>query len=293
MSLFDDLWATSLEPGYRSETARRAAGGGTTPDTAGPRPPAGRRGVPAPVTVLACVAAGLLLATGAVQVQRTAPQAAQAREALLEQVDRRTAGTDALQAEVTAQQVAVAAERDAALTRDRESQALLDRVRDLEVLVGATAVTGPGLRVVLDDAPAESADALAPDAVPSGVHSPGRLLDRDLQDVVNALWASGAEAVAVDGQRLSALSAISNAGDAVLVDFRPVLPPYTVEAIGDPARLEPAFVDSPTGRRFATYVSLLGITYDVDGVDALTLPAAALRAAAGAPPPAPTAAVPS
>jgi uncharacterized protein YlxW (UPF0749 family) len=70
----------------------------------------------------------------------------------------------------------------------------------------------------------------------------GRVRDADLQDVVNGLWAAGAEAVAVDGQRLTALSAIRSAGESVLVDLRPLSPPYTVEAVGDPAALEVGFV---------------------------------------------------
>jgi uncharacterized protein YlxW (UPF0749 family) len=269
MGLFVDLWSNGLEPAYRTEAARRAA--------TGPAPR--RRGSLLAAAGLA--AAGVVLATAAAQAQREAPVAARARQSLAEQVERRTATTDRLAAEVAAQQAALAGERDAALDRDRAGQALADRVRDLEALVGATAVTGPGLRVVLDDAdPAE--DTLAGDASRSAEAPPGRLLDRDLQDVVNALWAAGAEAVAVNGQRLSALSAISNAGDAVLVDLRPVTPPYVVEAVGDPARLEPAFVDSPAGRRFATYVSLLGITFEVDRAEDLLLPPASVRVGTGA-----------
>ena len=48
------------------------------------------------------------------------------------------------------------------------------------------------------------------------------MLDRDLQVIVNGLWAAGAEAIAVNGQRLTACSAIRSAGEAILVDFRPL-----------------------------------------------------------------------
>ena len=53
----------------------------------------------------------------------------------------------------------------------------------------------------------------------------GRVLDRDLQVMVNALWAAGAEAIAINGQRLTARSAIRYAGEAILLDFRPLVPP--------------------------------------------------------------------
>jgi len=273
MGLLVDLWTTSLEPGYATETARRRA----ATEAGGSR--RGRRTTTL-VAGLALVAAGLLLATAAGEARLRAPAALQARQGLLEQVEARTLDTDQLQSRVASEEVTLSAERDAALARSRDSQALTERLRDLELLAGAAPVTGPGLRVTLDDAPPSASDTLgAGDS--GGEIQPGRLLDRDLQDVVNALWAAGAEAVAVEGQRLSALSAISNAGDAILVDFRPTSPPYVVEAIGDPTRLELAFVDSPTGRRFGTYVSLLGITFDVSGEESLTLPAAVLRDDAG------------
>jgi uncharacterized protein YlxW (UPF0749 family) len=106
--------------------------------------------------------------------------------------------------------------------------------------------------------------------------------DADLQDVVNGLWAAGAEAVAVDGQRLTALSAIRSAGESVLVDLRPLSPPYVVEAVGDASRLEVRFVDGPSGRRLTTLASLYGIRFEVSRADELDLPAAGtpdLRAA--------------
>ena len=61
--------------------------------------------------------------------------------------------------------------------------------------------------------------------------------DGDLQLVVNALWAAGAEAISINGQRLGPTTAIRFAGEAVLVDFRPVTNPYEVSAIGDPDTL--------------------------------------------------------
>ena len=75
----------------------------------------------------------------------------------------------------------------------------------------------------------------------------GRVRDRDLQRVINGLWESGAEAISINGQRLTALSAIRAAGDAILVDNRPLVPPYTVLAVGDGERLSRRFQNSADG----------------------------------------------
>ena len=96
-------------------------------------------------------------------------------------------------------------------------------------------MTGPGLVVRLDDA---AGDGDGADVDPrTDVDDSGRVTDRDLQTVVNEVWAAGAEAVAVNGQRLTALSAIRSAGDAILVDFRPLTPAVRRSwRVGDPTR---------------------------------------------------------
>ncbi|MGB8651828.1 MAG: DUF881 domain-containing protein, partial [Mycobacteriales bacterium] len=141
----------------------------------------------------------------------------------------------------------------------------------LELATGATAVRGPGIVVTLDDAPDAGAAAASQRG---GQLGDGRVYDRDLQDVVNALWLAGAEAVSINGQRLTALTAIRSAGEAILVDFRPLAPPYVVRAIGDVDTMEPAFVDGPTARRFQTWTSLYGIGFDVARARDLRLPSA-------------------
>jgi hypothetical protein len=112
--------------------------------------------------------------------------------------------------------------RDAALT-DRDAA----RLRDLEATTGLGRVRGDGVVVQVADAPGN------PDAVTgAGGAGPGRVLYSDLQQVANALWAVGAEAIAINDQRLTATSTIRSAGEAILVDFRPVTGPYKVWAIG-------------------------------------------------------------
>src|SRR5918994_1872373 len=115
------------------------------------------------------------------------------------------------------------------------------------LLAGATEVEGPGVKLVVDDAKDTDQGGDGP-RESSGFSDTGRVRDRDMQRIVNGLWESGAEAVAINGQRLTALSAIRAAGDAILVDNRPLVPPYTVLAVGDGKKLSTAFQDSADGQ---------------------------------------------
>jgi uncharacterized protein YlxW (UPF0749 family) len=125
--------------------------------------------------------------------------------------------------------------------------------------------------VTLDDAPVSNSST-ATDR--GGQAGDGRIYDRDLQAVVNALWAAGAEAISVNDQRVTSQTAIRSAGEAVLVDLRPLSPPYLLRAVGDVNVLQPAFVDSATARRFQTWTSLYGLGFDVRRSGELRLPAA-------------------
>ena len=277
MSLLVDMMTNSLDSSYAEAAARKAgaAAAGT--------PPAGTRPSRRAVALVLLVTVGLVTGTAAAQVRRR--QAAQdgVRTQLVSDVQRRTASTDDLAATAARLRADVAREQAAGLSADAAGRAAADRLAALELASGVGAVTGGGLVVRLDDAPAgaEGADARG------GEVGQGRVQDRDLQDVVNALWASGAEAVAINGLRLTAQTAIRSAGEAILVDFRPLSPPYTVRAVGDPKLLETSFVDGPTGRRLATYTSLYGLRFTVRRTDSQTLPGSGfptLRLAKAGPP---------
>ena len=148
---------------------------------------------------------------------------------------------------------------------------------------------GPGVAVVSATRRAEQVDPTTGQRVPVPADDNGRIQDRDLQSMVNALWAAGAEAVAVDGQRLAPTTTIRAAGEAILVDLRPVHGPYTIAAVGDPATLLPRFADSEAARRFQSYTGLYGIQFTVRAADGPAAaggdrPGPALRLA-GPPPP--------
>ncbi len=102
----------------------------------------------------------------------------------------------------------------------------------------------------------------------------GRVRDRDMQRVVNGLWESGAEAISINGQRLTALSAVRAAGDAILVDNRPLVPPYTVLAVGDGDRLSTGFQNSADGLYLHALQENYGIRTGISVEGDVRLPAA-------------------
>ncbi len=257
MSLLGDMASSALDPSYAEVAARRA---GAAPAGAGRRT----------TLVVALVAAGLIAGIAGAQVRRDAQAVDGVRGSLLADVRRETRQSDLLSAQVLSLRARVASERAAALGTDAAGLAAAQRLTALEVATGAAAVHGPALRVVLDDAPA---DAQVADR--GGQPGDGRVFDRDVQDVVNALWRTGAEAMSINDQRLTAQTAIRSAGEAILVDFRPLSPPYVVRAIGDVARMEPAFADSAAVRRLQTLTSLYGVRFTLGRVDDAQLPAAA------------------
>jgi uncharacterized protein YlxW (UPF0749 family) len=256
-----DLLTNHLDPGYAAAARRRAERGG---------PPAGERRAVRMATVLAALVIGVVLAVAYGQAVARAPEAARTRAALARDVDERSQRTDDLQhrAEVLRRQVTQ--ERAAALAGKNGGAAAVAILDELEAITGMGRVRGPGLLVRLADGP--SKDPVTGRSTEEG--DLGRILDRDLQDVVNALWASGAEAISINGQRLAATSAIRSAGGAVLVDFRPVTSPYSLQAVGDPAVLPKQFEGSAAARRFRGYEQQYGMSFSAERVDELLLPAA-------------------
>ena len=270
MSLLVDMMRNSLDEAYADRAAtrgrdrQRAAtggpGGSVPPDTVLRRV----------VGVVLLVALGLMTGTAIGHVRERASALTGLRGGLLDEARQRTQEGTALERRRDELRAEVDAARRGMLGQQAARRAADERLTALRTVAGTVPVTGPGLVVTVDDAPAAGGGSEGR----GGAFGDGRVLDRDLQALANGLWSAGAEAVAVDGQRLTSLSAIRAAGEAVLVDFRPVSPPYVVEAVGDPAALEVAFRDGDVGRRFATWSSLYGLGFEVRRDDALELPAA-------------------
>lgn len=97
---------------------------------------------------------------------------------------------------------------------------------NLQVFSGLSSVEGEGIEIVIND-------AIKTDSLETSDLELARVYDSDIQLLVNALWASGAESVSINKSRLTSTSAIRSAGDAILVNYRPLLPPFVISAIGD------------------------------------------------------------
>jgi uncharacterized protein YlxW (UPF0749 family) len=264
-SLLDQVLAETLDPAY-AEAARareaRAAGADA--------PPSRWRGGQVAVAVVMAVA-GVLAVVTYDQAAAGAQGREEVRAALAEDIEEESAVTDRLVVDLAAVRAEVTAARDDALAATAVGQRALDRLADAELAAGLVPVSGPGLLVTLADAEPDA------DADPVGgtaeADPRGQVRDGDLQLVVNALWAAGAEAVGINGQRLGPTTAIRFAGEAVLVDFRPVTSPYLVSAVGDPETLRERFLTSPEVAALAAISESFGLRFEFAQEDELSLPA--------------------
>ncbi|MGW6688759.1 DUF881 domain-containing protein [Streptomyces sp. NPDC054961] len=260
MSLLTHVMDHSLDEGYAEASARRASDG--------------TAGLPRSLKAKLGLAAGLVLAAmvvtlGAAQARVAAPVLAKERQELIDRVDRADARANGLEQDIETLRKTVADRQRAALKQHGGDQGEL-----VALLSGATELSGPGIKLTVDDAKGASSGNGTKPRESAGFSDTGRLRDRDMQKIVNGLWQSGAEAISINGQRLTSLSAIRAAGDAILVDNRPLVPPYEVLAIGDKKRLGTAFQDSADGQYLHVLQESYGIRYALSAQDEVRLPAA-------------------
>ncbi len=160
------------------------------------------------------------------------------------------------------------------LTRDQAGSdgriaAQRERADDQAAGAGLTAMRGPGLTVRLDDAPRR----------PDGARPAGATVDdlvvhqQDVQAVVNALWAGGAEAVMIKNVRIISTSAVRCVGNTLLLDGRVYSPPFAISAIGDPTRLQRALDAADGVRAFRIASANLGLGYQIKVEADVSVPA--------------------
>lgn len=247
-----ELFRNPLDPGYAAAAARRRV----VPEVGW------RRRSVRTVSLVVLVVLGFLLAVAYRQTVAAEPGRHQARQGLVAQIKQRESETDQLSERADELRVEVARQRASALGGSEAA-----RLRALEAGTGLGRVRGDGVVVQLADAPPDE------ETVPDPESGPSRVIYMDLQGVANGLWASGAEAVSINGQRLTATSTIRSAGQAILVDFRPVTGPYEVSAIG-PDELRERFERSRIAATMRKVASDTGLSFEVRDGDDLTLPAA-------------------
>lgn len=216
---------------------------------------------------LAAAGAGLMFATSAQTSQGTDLRSS-GRTDLLDvvraqdrEVSQRAAIVKALQDEVDSL-TAQAAPGSAEVARLRAVAARLSPT------VGTQAVTGPALIVSLDDAKRSAA------SLPEGYTADDIVVhQQDVQSVVNALWAGGAEAMMLQDQRVISTSAVRCVGNTLILQGRIYSPPYVIQAIGDTSAMRAALDASPQVTIYRQYADLLGLGYDVTSKRGATFPA--------------------
>jgi uncharacterized protein YlxW (UPF0749 family) len=250
-----ELFRNPLDAGYGDAAASRARSG-----------PPGRsaRRTGFTLRTVTLIATGLLLAVAYQQTVAAQPEAATTRHSLAQDVQQRQAETDAQQKQAEQLRQQAASLRDAIVGPNASA---LDQV---EARAGLGAVTGGGATVTLASGPAPT------DPVTGKPESTdqGHIVDFDLQVISNELWHDGAEAIAINGQRLIATSTIRAAGSAILVDLAPLSEPYTIQAIG-PSSLANALRRSAVGGFYNYLATSYGVRFAVQSAAGLRLPAAA------------------
>lgn len=210
---------------------------------------------------VALVVIALLAVTAAAQTSQDSASQERERRALVEQVQARKAALDADRRAADRLQSEVDRLEAELLRSTSTSRRVLDQLEVLALRSGTSAVRGPGVEIVVDDA----ADAQ---------NDRNKVLDSDLQKLVNGLWHAGAEAISINGQRLTNLSAIRHAGSAITVNFTSLDRPYRILAIGDQDTLPSHFADTSGGQAWFDLQRQVGLRFTLRVQDSLRLPAA-------------------
>jgi len=254
MTLITGMMERPLDPGYAAAAERRQGSG--LPAATGLR---------SPTLIIAAILVGALLGISALALRP--PAVNRIKSDLVARIEDRRAHADSQTRRIDTLRSEINAAQAAALTAQSQT-GLAAELSRLELAAGMVPVTGPGLVLTVDDAPAQPA-AIAPDADPRTATGPdqGKVIARDLQIIVNGLWDGGAEAISINGHRLTSRAAIRSAGEAILVNYRPLTRPYVITAIGDPGGLGVEFADNSGG----SYLQSLKSNYQIRG-DIKTVP---------------------
>ncbi len=266
-SLLRSLLSDHLDPGYAAAAARRERS---------ESPPAGRaRTLDRVWQAVAALLVAAVFAVGVARARSLAPGMSAEQQVLAASAR----STEASINELTAQRNALARQVDdvqrRVLTDDAAGQRLLADLDKLSLAAATTPVMGPGLTVTVTD-PGVSPN-LSDVSKQRESDSRQIILDRDLQLVVNALWASGAEAVSIGGVRIGPNVTIRQAGGAILVDNNPISSPYKVLAVGPPHTMRDVFDGSTGMQRLRLLQAAYGVAVSVSISDNLSLPAGAIR----------------
>lgn len=195
---------------------------------------------------------GFLVVTAVVTGQEERQKAAPRKAELVSLIDNRREQVDDLDAAVEVLRQDLAREQERASRASSRDRRAAEAAQELAEQAGVVPLAGRGIEVTLSSSP-----RTPPSPEEAGAYE---IHDSDLQLVVNALWAAGAEAVAINDSRLVATTPIRAAGGTIIVNFRPLNPPFVVRAIGaDRGR----FGQSEIAKRFKRWTTLFGLGFEI------------------------------
>jgi uncharacterized protein YlxW (UPF0749 family) len=252
MPLLTLITQQAIDEDYQQAAERRNAGLSSP-----------RRGRPWLTAAVVVAVFGVLVSTAAVQRSRNADVTDAGRSSLIKRIDNQRERVARQQDQIAKLQSRIGTVGDRVTSLNSSVEAVEARLGRLQVTTGFVAVQGEGIRVNVDDS--DSGDAN------------GQVRDSDLALLVNALWSSGAEAISVNGQRVTAMTSIRKSGQAIEVNSVGIAPPYTVLAIGDSGSMQADFFNTSSGLAFDEITRRYDMSYDMENVDQVALPAAPAR----------------
>jgi uncharacterized protein YlxW (UPF0749 family) len=276
MTLLTEMMQRPLDPSYAAAAESRERSG-----------LAAATGHHSPLLILVAVLIGALLATSALALRAPTTSARKVKSDLVGRIEARREHADSQTKLIADLRNQINTAQASALRQQNEGGLAAD-LSQLELAAGTLPVSGPGLVLTLDNA--EAPVAKDPGSEPGPVAEPkndGTVLALDLQIIVNGLWEAGAEAIAINGHRLTSRAAIRFAGEAILVNYRPLTRPYVINVIGDPSNLRVAFADNSGGAHFFGLRTNYGMLTDIQVRESVTVagePSLSLQIAAPAPP---------
>ncbi|MGY1807574.1 DUF881 domain-containing protein [Blastococcus sp. SYSU D00669] len=214
------------------------------------------------------LAAGLLFATSGRTAQGTDLRAGEVTE-LSELIVQRGQAIESQQAQLTELQREAERLTDLAASRDGDVAAVQEAGEAGELSAALVPLTGPGIEIVLDDAPPRSDGTLPVNARPDDLV----IHQSDVQAVVNAVWAAGADGVAIMDLRLIATSAVRCVGNVLLLQGRTYSPPFVITAIADADAVRAQLAASPQVAVLQQAVQAFGLSFTVRERPQVELPA--------------------
>ncbi|HET6168143.1 MAG TPA: DUF881 domain-containing protein [Marmoricola sp.] len=251
MGLLAYLTAHTVDEDYAEVAARKP------PDARTGRQ--GRRVGAAGAAAIAVFA--VLAVTAAAQTSQDSVSQERERRALITQVKERKAAVEVNRRTIARLRVETNRLEAQLLRNTHDSGGVIAERNLLALRSGTEAVHGTGVEIVVDDAEGAESDR-------------NRVLDSDLQKLVNGLWEAGAEAISINGERLTNLSAIRHAGSAITVNFTSLSRPYRILAIGDTKTLPARFADTSSGQAWLDLQREVGLRFTMRTEGSLRLPAA-------------------